>query len=103
LCAGQGETEIAAIQPMLAQQGFHHLRHRHVLEQAGGAAVLQQGQARADVEGIQRFFPAAAATLRLTHHPCQLRCPVSSPSSGAMPGMRSGGAVDCGVRVKVTG
>ncbi|WP_161937802.1 hypothetical protein, partial [Aquitalea pelogenes] len=28
-----------------------------------------QGQARADVEGVQRFFPAAAAALRLTHHP----------------------------------
>jgi hypothetical protein len=35
--------------------------------------------------------------------PCQLRCPARSPSSGAMPGMASGGAVDCGVRVKVTG
>jgi hypothetical protein len=45
------------------RSNFHHLRHRHVLEQAGGATVLQQGQARADVEGVQGFFPAAAAAL----------------------------------------
>jgi hypothetical protein len=64
---------------MLAQQRFHHLRHRHVLEQAGGATVLQQGQARADVEGIQGFFPAAAAALRLTHHavPAALSCQIA--------------------------